>query len=101
VTRFASCGVTADRLILEGRDKREDYLACYNRVDLALSPFPYGGGTTSLEGLWMGVPVLTKTGNHFLSHVGESIAHNSGLSDWVAADNNDYIDKAIAFASDL
>jgi protein O-GlcNAc transferase len=101
VSRFASCGVTADRLILEGRDKREDYLACYNRVDLALSPFPYGGGTTSLEGLWMGVPVLTKTGNHFLSHVGESIAHNSGLSDWVAADNNDYIDKAIAFASDL
>ena len=49
----------------------------------------------------MGVPVLTKAGNHFLSHLGESIAHNSGLSDWVAADNKDYIDKAISFSSDL
>jgi len=101
VRRFASCGVTADRLILEGRDNREHYLACYNRVDIALSPFPYGGGTTSVEGLWMGVPVITKTGNNFLSHVGESIVHNSGLSDWVATDNKDYIDKAIAFSSDL
>jgi predicted O-linked N-acetylglucosamine transferase (SPINDLY family) len=101
IARFSAYGISADRLILEGRETREKYLACYNRVDVALSPFPYGGGTTSVEGLWMGVPVITKMGNYFLSHLGESIAHNSGLSDWVATDKGDYIAKAIKFSSDL
>jgi predicted O-linked N-acetylglucosamine transferase (SPINDLY family) len=101
IARFRAYGISADRLILEGRESRERYLACYNRVDVALSPFPYGGGTTSVEGLWMGVPVITKMGNYFLSHLGESIAHNSGLSDWVATDKSDYIAKAINFSSDL
>ena len=101
LNRFSAVGIAADRLILEGRSPRKEYLACYSRVDIALSPFPYGGGTTSVEGLWMGVPVIAKKGNHFLSHLGESIAHNSGLSDWIAVDNEDYIRKAVAFSSDL
>ena len=101
LSRFAALDIGADRLILEGRSPRTEYLACYNRVDIALSPFPYGGGATSVEGLWMGVPVITKKGNHFLSHLGESIAHNSGLSDWIAMDEGDYISKAAGFASDL
>ena len=49
----------------------------------------------------MGVPVITLRGNHFVSHVSESIAHNAGLSEWVAADENEYIAKGSAFASDL
>ncbi len=101
ISRFASHGISADRLMLEGKSSREEYLACYNRVDIGLSPFPYGGGTTSVEGLWMGVPVLSKKGRYFLSHIGESIAHNSGLSGWIAADDADYVAKAIAYASDL
>jgi predicted O-linked N-acetylglucosamine transferase (SPINDLY family) len=101
LSRFATLDVGPDRLILEGKSSRKQYLTCYHRVDIALSPFPYGGGTTSVEGLWMGVPVITKKGNHFLSHLGESIAHNSGLSDWIAVDEEDYIAKAVAFASDL
>ena len=101
LSRFAALNVGADRLILEGRSPRTEYLACYDRVDIALSPFPYGGGTTSVEGLWMGVPTITKRGNHFLSHLGESIAHNSGLSDWIAVDKQDYIAKAVGFASNL
>ena len=101
LSRFASFGIAEHRLILEGKSSREEYLACYHRVDIALSPFPYGGGTTSVEGLWMGVPVITKKGNHFLSHLGESIAHNSNLSDWIAEDSEDYIAKAIEFSSDL
>lgn len=98
---FSALGIGPDRLMLEGRSSREEYLACYSRVDLALSPFPYGGGTTSVEGLWMGVPVITMKGDHFLSHLGESIARNAGLSDWVAADEDEYIAKAVAYASDL
>jgi predicted O-linked N-acetylglucosamine transferase (SPINDLY family) len=49
----------------------------------------------------MGVPVITKKGNHFLSHLGESIAHNSGLSDWIASDEQEYVAKAVAYASNL
>ena len=101
LSRFAVHGIVADQLILEGPSPRAEYLACYNRVDIALSPHPYGGGTTSAEGLWMGVPVLTKRGDYFLSHLGESIAHNTGLSDWIAADEDEYVAKAVKFSSDL
>ena len=99
--RFELVGIKSDRLILEGSSPRSEYLASYNRVDIALSPFPYGGGTTSAEGLWMGVPVIAKRGNHFLSHLGESIAHNTGLSEWIASDEDDYVAKAIEYSSNL
>ena len=99
--RFKVNGIQKDRLILEGESPRSKYLAAYNRVDIALSPFPYGGGTTSREGLWMGVPVITMQGNYFLSHLGESIAHNTDLSDWIAVNEEDYVAKAIAFSTDL
>ncbi|MDD4964724.1 MAG: tetratricopeptide repeat protein [Gallionella sp.] len=99
--RFEAHGIAADRLILEGSSPRAELLAAYQRVDMALDPFPYPGGTTSVEAVWMGVPVLTKRGDHFLAHVGETIAHNAGLSAWVAQDEADYVAKAIAFAVDL
>ena len=59
------------------------------------------GFKIEVEGLWMGVPVITKKGSYFLSHLGESIAHNSNLSDWIADDNDNYIAKAVEFSSDL
>ena len=49
----------------------------------------------------MGVPLLTKRGDRFLSHLGETFAHNAGLSDWIAADEDEYVAKAVAFSSDL
>lgn len=101
ITRYAAHGITSDRLILEGPDTRENYLTAYGRVDIGLDPFPYPGGTTSVESLWMGVPVLTLRGDRFLSHLGESIAHNAGLSDWIASDAEEYLSKAAAFAVDL
>ena len=100
-SKFADYGVSPHQLILEGPSPRSEYLACYNRVDIALSPYPYGGGTTNVEGLWMGVPAITKRGNYLLSHLGETIAYNAGLSDWVAVDEDDYIEKAVQFSSDL
>ena len=99
--RFLEAGITEDRLILEGGSPRLELLECYNRVDISLDPFPYPGGTTSVESLWMGVPVLTRKGNHFLSHVGETIVTNAGLSDWIAGDDIDYINRALSFGSDL
>jgi predicted O-linked N-acetylglucosamine transferase (SPINDLY family) len=73
----------------------------YNKVDIALDTFPYPGVTTSVEALWMGVPVLSLLGNTFLSCTAATIAHNASMPDWVAADEEDYVAKAIAFTSNL
>ena len=98
--RFAKHGIDAHRLIFEGRSPRAQYFEAYGRVDIALSPFPYPGGTTSVEGLWMGVPVLCLRGDRFLSNICASMLHSAGLADWIAADQDDYVAKAIAFAAD-
>ena len=99
---FRSYGIAPDRLILEPRSSsRTSHLAAYSRVDIALDPFPFPGITTSCESLWMGVPVLTKKGDRFVSHQGETIAQNAGLSDWIAQDEDDYVAKALDFTSDL
>jgi protein O-GlcNAc transferase len=100
--RFAACGIASDRLILGGiLASRDDHLAAYNSVDIALDTFPYPGVTTSAEALWMGVPVLSMLGDRFISRTAGSIAHNAGLPDWIAADEDEYVAKAVAFASDL
>jgi protein O-GlcNAc transferase len=99
--RFADFGIAADRLIMEGGAPRAALLAAYQRVDIALDPFPYPGGTTSVEAIWMGVPLITRCGDRFLSHMGETIDHNVGLTDWIASDNDDYVAKAVSFSGDL
>ncbi|MBR8459292.1 tetratricopeptide repeat protein [Burkholderia dolosa] len=96
--RFAAHGIGGERLLFEGRSPRADYLAAYRRVDLMLSPFPYPGGTTTAEALWMGVPVLGRRGERFLSHICESLLHAARLPDWIAADDDAYVAKAVAFA---
>jgi len=102
LNRFAAQGITADRLLLEGYSAtRAAVFNAYNRVDIALDPFPYPGVTTSVEALWMGVPVLTMRGQSLLSRNGETIAQNAGLADWIASDATDYIGKARQFAGDL
>lgn len=99
--QFTESGVLSECLIFEGSSSREDYLKAYHRVDIALDPFPYPGGTTSVEGLWMGVPVITLQGDCFLSHNGETLAHNSKQSHWIAQNEQDYVQKAKFYASDL
>ena len=100
IARFAACGISEDRLLLEGRSPRSEYLRAYNRVDIVLDPFPFPGGTTTAEGLWMGVPFITRQGDRFISHQGEMIARNTGLlSEWIARDDDEYVAKAIFFSS--
>ncbi len=99
--RFTAFGVQLDQLILEERSPPAEYYSAFNRVDITLDPFPYTGGMTSLDSLWMGVPVLTHCGERVGSHLGESIAVNAGLADWIAPDNASYISKAISYASDF
>lgn len=101
VQRFEAHGVAAHRLLLEGWSPRAEYLAAYGRADIALDPFPYTGGTTTLEALWMGVPVLTLRGDRLLSRQGESILICAGLPDWIAEDEDDYVARAVRCARDL
>ena len=97
--KFLEFGVLEKNIILEGNSKRIDLLNCYNKIDIALDTFPYGGGTTSLEAASMCVPILTRTGNSFLSRCGESVNMNLGLSDWVCKDDNEYFEKALKFSN--
>jgi len=100
VDRFAARGIGGDRLILEGPSSRAEYLAAYQRIDIALDPFPYAGATTSVEALWMGVPVITLAGERFMSRQGVSLLMNAGLPDWIAVDHDDYVACALRQASD-
>ncbi len=99
--RFLAEGLTADRLILEGTSAFADYLGAYGRVDIALDPFPYTGGTTSIQALWMGVPVLTLAGDRLLARQGESMLRALGLEEWVAATEADYVERAVRLGQAL
>ncbi|HSB96248.1 MAG TPA: hypothetical protein VLC91_07365, partial [Spongiibacteraceae bacterium] len=99
--RFAQRGIEAERIILQGESMRTDYLASYNAVDIALDPFPFTGGTTSIEGLWMGVPFITRRGDRLIARQGESILQNMGLADWIVDDDASYIDLAVTRANNL
>ena len=65
-----------------------------------MDPFPYSGGTTNFESVWMGVPILVLKGKKFISKCGESINHNLGMSDWIAKNKEDFISKAVVICSD-
>ena len=102
IARFSAHGIDPARLALKGYSpSRIEHLADYQRVDIALDPFPYPGITTSVEALWMGVPVLTLTGERFLSRQGVGLLMNAGLPEWIAASADDYVAKSVAFAADL
>lgn len=101
IAQFAACGIASTRLILEGISSRKEYLRCYQRVDIALDPFPYTGGTTTVEALWMGVPVLTLQGERFLARQGVGLLMNAGLPEWIASNTEDYVKRATDHAADL
>ena len=91
----------AGRLDLEGPTPLADYLAAFGQVDIALDPFPHSGGMTTLDGLWMGVPVLTLPSPAPISRQGLSFLQTLGLADgWVAADEDGFVRLAQSRAQD-
>lgn len=89
---FAHRGVTADRLELRGATAAtQAHLMQYADIDIALDPTPYNGTTTTVEALWMGVPVVTLTGARHASRVGTSILRTLGLSDCIAGSEDEYV----------
>lgn len=97
---FAEAGVGAERLTLLPRVSMGEYLQQFDAVDMALDTTPYGGGTTTFDALWMGVPVLTLAGERSASRSAASILGALGLHDWVAASEEDYVRRALAHAAD-
>jgi predicted O-linked N-acetylglucosamine transferase (SPINDLY family) len=77
-----------------------DMMAQYEQLDIALDPIPYNGGTTTLQAMWMGVPVLCKQGDYFTSRMSASFMCRAGLDDWVAQTDADYVRIAIEKAQD-
>ena len=98
--RFAAHGIAEDRLEFRGPVGLNDMMAEYADIDIALDPVPYNGGTTTLQALWMGVPVVVQAGSHFVSRMGASFMSAAGLSSWVAADDDGYVAVAVREAAD-
>lgn len=98
--RFAAEGIGRDRLEFRGPVGLAEMMAEYQDVDIGLDPVPYNGGTTTLQAMWMGVPVVAQEGAHFVSRMGASFMRAAGLDEWVAADDDGYVEIAALMAAD-
>ncbi|MHA6963345.1 O-linked N-acetylglucosamine transferase family protein [Zobellella denitrificans] len=94
-------GITEDRVTIEGPSRHEDLLKAYNKVDIALDPWPYSGGLTTCEAIYMGVPVVTLPGPTFAGRHSATHLVNAGMPQLVAQDWDQYHDIVLALASDL
>ena len=98
LARVARAGIDLARV--EARGVTRDYLAEYGDMDIALDTFPYPGGGTTTDALYMGVPVVTRAGNDHGGRFGRSILMNMGLSELVAETEDAYVERAVALAGD-
>jgi predicted O-linked N-acetylglucosamine transferase (SPINDLY family) len=98
---MAKYGIDPERIELRGGSSHRDHLAAYGDVDIALDPFPYNGGITTWEALWMGVPVVSKLGNSSSGRSGGAILSALGLRDWVVSEAPDYLVLAAAKAAHI
>lgn len=101
VRRLKEVGINPDRVDLFGGVSLKHYLAAYSEVDIVLDTFPFPGGTTTVDALWMGVPTVTLTGNTLLARQGESLLRCAGLNDWIAKTELEFVSLAIAQAKNL
>ena len=100
--KFKEFNLDNSRVLFSKREeKRNDHYKIYNKIDISLDTFPYPGVTTSIESIWMGVPVLTLKGNNFVSRCGESINLNLKMSDFIAKNKTEYINKALSLTEDI
>lgn len=99
--RFAAKNVEADRLVILDSLPVLQYFDTYNRADVCLDPFPFNGGTTGFDSIWMGVPYVTLRGDALHSRAGSNILKYVGLDDLIAETEAEYVEKAVALARDL
>jgi predicted O-linked N-acetylglucosamine transferase (SPINDLY family) len=97
---FAALGIANDRVILRGPVALDLMMQEYRDVDIGLDPIYYNGGTTTLQAMWMGVPILTLEGDKFASRMSTSFMQAADLPQFVAKDEEDFIAKAQAASAD-
>src|SRR5271168_1320783 len=100
IAAFAAEDVAADRLELRGFSPHLEMLAQYGDIDVALDPFPFGGGLTSCEALWMGVPVTTMPGDRPASRQTVGFLDLLGLGECAARSPTEYVRCATELAAD-
>lgn len=98
---FTRNGVDTSRLIIRSSQPRSEFLESYNDIDIALDPFPYGGGTTTLESLLMNVPVISIDGDRWMARHTSGCLRACGYPELIAKDQEDYKLKAIGLAVDI
>jgi len=97
---LAGQGVAPDRVTLCPHLPLADYYGAITDADIALDTTPYSGATTTCDTLWMGVPVVTVPGTRPPSRSAASVLHTVGLSEWIAASPDAYVELAVQFARD-
>jgi len=90
-----------ERVTIVDQGDRAAHFAAYRDLDIALDPTPHGGGMTTLDALWMGVPVVTCPGRTISSRLAAASLTAAGLHDYIAPEPDHYVELAIAKASDL
>ena len=97
---FGELGIDSARLEFRNESAHPQLLAEYADVDIALDPFPYNGGATTCDALWMGVPVVARLGNSMVSRQSAAMLQAAGLPQLVARDDQHYVQIAVALAAD-
>jgi protein O-GlcNAc transferase len=98
---YERMGIESQRLIFVKRCPREQYLRLYDRIDIGLDPLPYNGITTTLDALWMGVPVISLAGSTAAGRAGLGILSTLGLPELVVQTPEQYVEIAVKLAGDL
>jgi predicted O-linked N-acetylglucosamine transferase (SPINDLY family) len=98
---LAAVGIESNRIECLGMQKRPDYLATYNRIDIGLDTWPYGGHSTSFDSFWMGVPLVTWVGQTVVGRAGLSQLTNLNLPELIGHTPEQYVQIAIGLANDL
>jgi predicted O-linked N-acetylglucosamine transferase (SPINDLY family) len=101
ISHLTEAGVADDRIVMQGRSSWSKHMQAYNQIDLALDPFPHGGGVTAQEGLMMGVPAISLRWPTTAGRVSASIMTALGLTDWIAETKEQYVELAVQKASNL
>jgi protein O-GlcNAc transferase len=96
--KLENLGIARDRVDLTFTSPHWD---AYRGIDIVLDCWPHNSGTTTVEALWMGVPVLTKLDRPSVGRVGAALLNAAGLPDWIAEDEAAFVRKAVAFAADI
>ncbi len=98
--RAAAQGITPERLLFAPRVAPPDYLARYTAADLFLDAYPFNGGTTANDALWMGLSVLTRSGRTFASRMAGGLLTSLGVPELITTSLADYEEQAVRLGSD-